>query len=191
MVDAPPAGTRPLPPQTMDLPVRFHAEPLMIRCCENDTKIYVRTGTDDEQLRDLIAGFLNFSLPGPGHAVTDNNITALSTGPDEWMLVTSLINHQRLLDDLKQLVSNGRFLSCHDVSSATGCIQLDGHAAARIFPIATEVDLSPAIFPVGACTCLRFSQCSAILHRAEEGVYNVHVPRSYVSWVWDWLRAVA
>ena len=191
MVDTPSAGTCPLPPQTMNLPIRFDEEPLMIRCCENDTKIYVRTGADDEQLRDLIAGFLNFSLPGPGHAVTDNNITALSTGPDEWVLVTSLINHHRLLDDLKQLVSNDRFLSCHDVSSATGCIQLDGHAAARIFPIATEVDLSPAIFPVDACTCLRFSQCSAILHRAEEGVYNVHIPRSYVSWVWDWLRAVA
>ena len=191
MVDTPPAGTCPLPPQTMNLHVRHHAEPLMIRCCENDTRIYVRTGADDGQLRHLIAGFLNFSLPGPGHAVTENNITALSTGPDEWMLVTSPINHQRLLDDLKQLVSNGRFLSCHDVSSATGCIQLDGHAAARLFPIATEVDLSPAIFPVGACTCLRFSQCSAILHRAEEGVYNVHIPRSYVNWVWDWLRAVA
>ena len=191
MADTAPSRTCSLPPQTLDLSANSHAEPLMIKCCESDTKIYIRTGTDDERLRALIADILKIALPEPGHAVTANDVTTLSTGPDEWLLVTRNKNHQRLLKDFKELVSNGCFLSCHDVSSATGCFQLDSHAAARIFPIATEVDLSPAIFPVGACACLRFSQCTAILHRAEDSVYYVHIPRSYVVWVWDWLRAVA
>lgn len=190
MVNSIPAGTPPLPGQTMDVRVRHCPETLSIKCCKIDPKIYLRTGVQDKELQAVIGGILKFALPEAGIAVTGNNTTALSTGPDEWLLITSVENHNQLLKDIGQLVLSGHFLSCHDASSATTCIQLHGQAATNIFSIATEANMNPEIFLKNNCACIRFLQCSAIVHRVDVCTYNIYVPRSYAGWIWQWLGAV-
>ena len=160
-----------LTPQSIDVPIKHCTETLNIKCLDIQPKIYLRTGLNDEQLRKNVADTLLISLPEPHSAAANNQITAL-------------------LNDLNKLALDGHLLSCHDASSATSCLQLNGASVKNIFSLATEVDLDPALFSIGMCTALRFSQCSAILYRSDVTQYNVYIPRSYTAWIWSWIRAV-
>lgn len=179
-----------LTPQSIDVPIKHCTETLNIKCLDIQPKIYLRTGLNDEQLRKNVADTLLISLPEPHSAAANNQITALATAPDEWLLITSHNDHAQILNDLNKLALDGHLLSCHDASSATSCLQLNGASVKNIFSLATEVDLDPALFSIGMCTALRFSQCSAILYRSDVTQYNVYIPRSYTAWIWSWIRAV-
>ena len=177
-------------PQSIDRKLIHCDESLTLRCLENTTKIHIRTGVDDKKLRSIIESKLDLALPRLGEAVTSTSLSILSTSPDEWLAITTTENHQPLLNVLELEVKNGHFLSCFDASSATVCFQLDGQAATQIFSVLTEANLNPDKFHVNACKCIRFAQCSTIVHRTNIKLYNLYIPRSYASWVWNRIQTV-
>ncbi|MCR9136453.1 MAG: sarcosine oxidase subunit gamma [Alphaproteobacteria bacterium] len=111
---------------------------------------------------------------------------ALWIGPDEWLVVDP--NGA----DLMALCSKVKKLhSAVDVSHRNTAILVAGEAAQSVISAGCPQDLSPNIFPVGACSRTVLGKAEIVLVREDAHVFRVECWRSFSDYVFAFLADAA
>ena len=136
------------------------------------TRLSLRARTD--AVGDLSRA-LGLELPTkPKTSASVDGRHALWLGPDEWLLIDE--NGA----DLEAAVSGAKVLhSATDVSHRNTAILVAGPGAARAISSSSPHDLSPSIFPVGACARTVLGKIEVVIYRTDEEEYRVECWRSF------------
>ncbi|MDX3927683.1 MAG: sarcosine oxidase subunit gamma [Shinella sp.] len=144
------------------------------------TRLSLRAGA--EALPALSAAF-GLDLPvRPKTSAFKNGRHALWLGPDEWLLIDE--NGA----DLTALAASADVLhSAVDVSHRNTAILVSGPKAAQAIASGSPHDLSPAIFPVGACVRTMLGKIEVVILRTGEEDYRVECWRSFSAYAFGML----
>ena len=118
---------------------------------------------------------LDLQLPlQPNTVVRAGELTALWLGPDEWLLIDESGT------DLAALAAKADALhSAVDVSHRNTAVLVAGERAAEAIASASPHDLSPKVFPVGACARTVLGKIEVVIFRTGEQEYRVECWRSF------------
>jgi sarcosine oxidase subunit gamma len=126
---------------------------------------------------------LGVTLPQkPKTSAGGNGIHALWLGPDEWLL----IGPDRT-DFVGLAAKSGALHSAVDVSHRNIGIIVSGPGAQTAISSACPQDLTPSVFPVGACSRTVFGKMEIVLYRPEEDTYRVECWRSFAEYCFGML----
>lgn len=135
-------------------------------------RISLRAGVEDVA---ALSGALGLDLPvKPKTSASVNGRTAMWLGPDEWLVIGEVGS------GLTQAAKNSGVLhSAVDISHRNTAILVSGPGAAKAINAGCPQDLSPAAFPVGACSRTIFGKVEIVLLRTAEDAFRVEVWRSF------------
>lgn len=137
------------------------------------------------------ASALGIALPiSPGTTATNGKVTALWTGPDEW-LVTNDDDIGGSLAALRGVLA-GRHAAVTDVSDGLAAIEVSGTRAIDLLRKGCGIDLHPRAFVTGRCARTGLAQVTVVLHRLDdEPRFRLYVDRSAADYLWAWLADAA
>jgi sarcosine oxidase subunit gamma len=144
------------------------------------TRLSLRAGT--EALGALSAAL---GLPLPAHpkgSSSSNGRHALWLGPDEWLVID-----EGEADLMAAVAGSGVLHSATDVSHRNTAILVSGPEAAAAIASACPLDLSNAIFPVGAAARTVLAKIEVVLFRTGEEEYRVECWRSFAPYAFGLL----
>ncbi|MFO1148002.1 MAG: sarcosine oxidase subunit gamma family protein [Alsobacter sp.] len=104
-------------------------------------------------------------------------------GPDGWYLVGEAPWSRSRLDEAGAAL--GESAALVDQSHGRVRIGLSGPGCRRLLATGTAVDLSDAMFPVGAATETLFGHVGVHLTRVGEDAYEILVGRTFAQTLWD------
>jgi sarcosine oxidase, subunit gamma len=130
-----------------------------------------------------LSAALGVTLPErPKTSVNANDRHALWIGPDEWLLIgpdgTDFVGLTKETGVLHSMV---------DVSHRNIGIIVSGPGAAAAISSACPQDLSPNVFPVGACSRTVFGKMEIVLYRPDADTYRVECWRSFAEYCFGML----
>jgi len=130
-----------------------------------------------------LSAALGVTLPErPKASASANDRHALWLGPDEWLLIgpdgTDFVGLAR---------DSGVLHSATDVSHRNIGIIVSGPGAATAISSACPQDLSPSVFPVGACSRTVFGKMEIVLYRTDDDTYRVECWRSFAEYCFGML----
>ena len=141
----------------------------------------LRAGSD---ALDALGGALGLSLPTQAKTSSSNNgHHALWIGPDEWLLIGP-----EGTDYVGMTAQTGALHSMVDISHRNVGMIVSGPKAARAINAACPLDLSDAVFPVGACARTVFGKIEIVLYRMSEDSYRVECWRSFAGYCFGLLH---
>lgn len=111
---------------------------------------------------------------------------ALWIGPDEWLVVDP--NGADLMALCAKVKKRH---SAVDVSHRNTAILVSGEAAQSVISAGCPQNLSPDVFPVGACSRTIFGKAEIILLREEDQLFRVECWRSFSDYVFAFLADAA
>lgn len=118
---------------------------------------------------------LGVDLPtDPKTSSSKNGRHALWLGPDEWLLID-----ENGADLAAAAAKAGVLHSAVDISHRNTAIVVAGPKAALAIACATPHDLSPSVFPVGACARTVLGKIEVVIFRTGEEEYRVECWRSF------------
>ena len=120
-------------------------------------------------------------------AETNGTRTAISLGPDEWMLIAEDGVAESLAKEIASAIGS-TFHSLVDVSHRNTSFDVSGPAAETLLASGVLLDLNVASFPIGMATRTIYSKAEIILWRKDASTFNVSVWRSFVPFVWGLLH---
>lgn len=130
-----------------------------------------------------LSSALGVTLPKkPKVSASANGIDALWLGPDEWLLIGP-----DGTDFVGIAARSGVLHSMVDVSHRNIGILASGPGAAAAINSACPQDLTPSVFPVGACTRTVFGKMEIVLQRTGEDTYRVECWRSFAEYCFGML----
>ena len=130
-----------------------------------------------------LSSALGLDLPTrPKTSATANDRHALWLGPDEWLLIGP-----DGTDFVALAASAGVLHSAADVSHRNIAIDVSGKDAAIAINTACPLDLTPSVFPVGACARTVFGKIEIVLYRTGEDSYRVECWRSFAEYCFGML----
>lgn len=130
-----------------------------------------------------LSSALGVTLPQkPKTSATGNGIDALWLGPDEWLLIGP-----DGTDFVGLAAKSGALHSAVDVSHRNIGIIVSGPGAQTTISSACPQDLTPSVFPVGACSRTVFGKMEIVLYRPEEDTYRVECWRSFAEYCFGML----
>lgn len=126
---------------------------------------------------------IGFALPvKPKTSVVKGERSALWLGPDEWLV----IDHSGA-DLVAIAASSGAVHAATDVSHRNIAVIVSGRGAADALNTGCPMDLSLAVFPVGACARTIFGKAEIVLLRMAEDRFRVECWRSFSDYVFGLL----
>lgn len=136
------------------------------------TRLSLRAGPDAVQ---ALSKALGVNLPTkPKTSASKGDRHALWLGPDEWLLIDEkggdLAAAAAMADALHSAV---------DVSHRNTAILVAGPKAAEAIASACPQDLSPSVFPVGACSRTVLGKIEVVIFRTDEQEYRIECWRSF------------
>ena len=130
---------------------------------------------------------LGLKLPAaPKTSVTKGTRSALWLGPDEWLVIDDGGK-----DPLEDCARVKVLHSAVGVSHRNVGISVTGPRAAEAINAGCPQDLSPAVFPVGACSRTIFGKVEIVLLRTGEEAFRVECWRSFSEYVLGFLTQAA
>lgn len=122
----------------------------------------------------------------PKQSAQKNGRAALWLGPDEWLVVDD-DGH-----DLMAALARVRvFHSAVDISHRNVAILVSGEGAEATLSAGCPQDLSPAAFPVGACSRTVLGKIEIVLWRTSETQFRVECWRSFCDYAFTFLAGAA
>lgn len=116
----------------------------------------------------------------------DGARTALWLGPDEWLVIdTGGTDPVAAFSDVKALHS------AVDISHRNTAVIVSGPNAAAVLNAGCPQDLSPAAFPVGACSRTVLGKAEVVLWRTAGDAFRVECWRSFSDYVFTLLADAA
>lgn len=130
-----------------------------------------------------LSAALGMMLPTePKTSASANGRHALWLGPDEWLLIGPDGT------DFVGLAGGAKVLhSAVDISHRNIGIMVSGPGAALAINSACPQDLTPSVFPVGACSRTVFGKMEIVLYREDEDTYRVECWRSFADYCYGML----
>ena len=132
---------------------------------------------------DALSAALGVALPTrPKASSSQNGITALWLGPDEWLLIGP-----EGTDFVALAATANVFHAAVDISHRNIGILVSGSGARAAINSACPHDLTEASFPVGACTRTVFGKMEIVLYRESEETWRVECWRSFADYCFGML----
>ncbi|GIL02632.1 MAG: sarcosine oxidase subunit gamma [Alphaproteobacteria bacterium] len=154
---------------------------LSLEPCPPAERLSLRAGEDALAAIDEALGL---ALPRrPMASATAGGLAALWLGPDEWLIVAD--EGAGLAGRLAALT--GIAFSAVDLSHRNTAISIDGDKAVLALAAGCPRDLSPAAFPVGACSRTVLGKAEIVLAREAPARFRVECWRSFADYVWNYL----
>jgi sarcosine oxidase, subunit gamma len=130
---------------------------------------------------------LGVKLPGePKTAAEKDARIALWLGPDEWLVIDGAGK-----DPLVDCAGVKALYSAVGISHRNVAMSVSGAAAVAAINAGCPQDLSPAAFPVGACSRTVLGKAEIVLYRTAEHMFRVECWRSFSDYVWTFLTEAA
>ncbi|QRM56702.1 sarcosine oxidase subunit gamma [Sinorhizobium sp. BG8] len=136
------------------------------------TRLSLRAGADAVS---ALSAALGLTLPTKAKtSASSKGRHALWLGPDEWLLID-----ENGADLLAAAASAKVLHSAVDVSHRNTAVIVSGPSAAEAITSASPLDLSPVVFPVGACARTVLGKIEAVIYRTGKDDYRVEFWRSF------------
>ena len=123
-------------------------------------------------------------------AETNGTRTAISLGPDEWLLIAEDGVAQSLADEIAKALGT-HFHSLVDISHRNTGFDVSGAEVATILATGNPLDLHISVFPVGMATRTIFSKAEIVLWRKSADTFHVEIWRSFMPFMWGLLEEAA
>jgi sarcosine oxidase, subunit gamma len=107
--------------------------------------------------------------------------SALWQGPDEQLLLTSVVDGAAMSGQLRQALANMPH-SLVDVSHRQIALEISGSQATDVLNAGCPLDLHISAFPVGMCTRTVLGKCDIVLWRRAADVFHIEVWRSFADY---------
>jgi sarcosine oxidase subunit gamma len=162
------------------------AEPLRLSRPRRElVQVMARRGTDPAALAR--AGF-GLELPGPGHAATAGDLTALWIQPRAWMLVAPQAGEGALLRRAAPLATGAALI---DQSHGRSTFGLAGASARAVLAKGCRIDLHPRVFGPGRVAATMVAHVHALLHQTATDAFELTVASTLAAHAFDWLQSAA
>ena len=134
-----------------------------------------------------LSSALGLSLPTkPKTSAREGSRAALWLGPDEWLVIDTGT------DGLAAALAGvGAFHSAVDVSHRNVGILVAGRGAEATLAAGCPQDLSPAAFPVGACSRTVLGKIEVVIWRTGDDAFRVECWRSFSDYAFAFLAEAA
>jgi sarcosine oxidase subunit gamma len=143
------------------------------------------------EARARAAEALGFEIPErPLTASAAEGARCLWLGPDEWLLTMPPDRVVEVEQALRAALA-GTHHAIVEVSDRTIIIAIEGPSARHVLAAGSPLDLHPRAFPPGSVARGTFGKTVAILHHVGENVFELHVDRSQIGYVADFLADAA
>ena len=140
--------------------------------------------------RDLGSAFgADLSLTPMRAGTGEAGRAALWLGPDEWMLIAPVSEHQALIDLVARVVIEPHSLV--DVSHRNAALTVSGSKVEAVLNAGNPLDLDVSAFPVGMCTRTLLGKCEIILWRTGPFTFHIEAFRSFMPYVHAYLTEAA
>jgi sarcosine oxidase, subunit gamma len=126
---------------------------------------------------------LALNLPQLVGASAKGKVTALTLGPDWWLLIDA---NALLVEEIRESTS-GEFISLVDVSAQRTCLEVSGDFAKAVLQHAWEQDLDDVAFKINACSQGLMARCPTIIHRTDVKSYRLYVRSSFAEHLYKFL----
>ena len=123
-------------------------------------------------------------------AETNGTRTAISLGPDEWLLIAEDGVAESLAAEIGKALGT-HFHSLVDISHRNAGFDVSGAAAETVLASGNPLDLHLSTFPSGMATRTIFSKAEIVLWRKSTDTFHVELWRSFVPFVWGLLEEAA
>lgn len=150
--------------------------------------INLRGSPDDPAFRGRADKIIGLPLPAsPNRFVACNDMQCVWQGPDEWLLVVP-DGRQLVMADRLEEALDGIHHAVTDVTGNRVIFRLSGRNAPALLSIGCSIDFSEHLFPKGAAVqTLLAGTPVTILRIDDEPSFDIHLRRSYRTWLRDWL----
>ncbi len=123
-------------------------------------------------------------------AESDQGRTAISLGPDEWLLIAPDGEVESLEAAIAKALGD-QHQSLVDISHRNTAFTVSGLKAETLLASGCLLDLHISAFPVGMATRTIYSKADIILWRTAPDTFHVELWRSFVPFVWGLLEEAA
>jgi sarcosine oxidase subunit gamma len=188
----------PLPAQS--LPARPAVDPALlrprgIRLAERTElgKIDLRGDPTDRAFMAAVGRCLDMLLPTePCSSATQNSVTALWLGPDQWLVTCPASDTVFFIKTLRDALEEVRH-ALTDVTDGRVALRLAGPNARDVLAKGCPLDLHPRAFPAGRCAQSLLAKASVLIHLALDDPqagpsFDLHVARSFSHYLFSWLE---
>lgn len=119
-------------------------------------------------------------LPGMLEAKTTGEVTALTLGPDQWLLLSDQLSAQKLIAMCANELGTVRHHAV-DVSAALNCASVQGERAPVLLSMGAGIDWS------AQCTRTRFAAVPVVAHRHADTSFDLYYDRSLRDYLGQWV----
>ena len=150
------------------------------------TQINVRGDASDKAFLDGIRKAIGFALPtGANQANEKGDTAALWLGPDEWLVISTENDPQRLVSSLRVMTSD-KHVSIIDVSDNRTCLSLSGKEAWAVMNKLSRLDFHPRSWKKGQCAQTTIGRAQVIIwQRNRKPVFDILMRNSFARYVAD------
>jgi len=145
------------------------------------SRISLRARAADVAALSAALGLALPTRPKTSSTSADGRI-ALWLGPDEWLVIDDKVGGL-----MEACSASGALHSATDVSHRNTAIIVSGPGAQAALNAGCSLDLSPKVFPVGACTRTLLGKVEVVLLRISDDTFRVECWRSFASYAFEML----
>ncbi len=158
-------------------------------------QLAIRGESSDKKFLEAFASGFGFELPVRAcRAITNDDITVLWLGPNEWLLCSENLAGPTLEDKAASV-----FAECHhaitDVSESRVIIRVQGQPVRTLLAKGSSINFHPNKIAVDDCPSSSLARCHATFHLRESSndgdCVDIYVHCSFAEYAWHWLRAAA
>lgn len=151
----------------------------------------LRGDPNDPVFLDSVRSILGCDLPVvPNTSKSFADLTVLWLGPDEWLIVTSRGDEERVSDALRRGLANQVF-SLTDVTSGYTLLTLSGPRLQETLAKGCTIDLDAREFHVGNCVQTHIGKAIVAIWHSRVGSFELVVRRSFAEYLALWLEDAA
>lgn len=153
--------------------------------------IDLRGLVSDRKFMAAAKAVLGADLPkAPRTSVSWGDVKALWLSVDQWLILCPGTRTAELLAGFRKAFDGLHSLAV-DVSDMRAVLRLEGEGSREVLMKGCSLDLLGGGYRPGTVRRMRYAEIAALLHVAEDTVFDVYVFRSYADYAWEFILATA
>ena len=150
--------------------------------------LVLRGDRTDAKFRRAVSAALGLDpVVEPLTAARRRDVAMLWLGPDEWLVAVPERRVERIERELRRAL-DGQRAALSDVSHGRAILALSGPDARSLLAKGCPLDFHPRVFTPGRCAQSRLARCQVLIHLVSASpAFEIHVPRSFAQYAWEWL----
>lgn len=150
--------------------------------------INLRGSSDNPEFMHAVESVLGLSLPVDFNTFVSNEaLTILWYGPNEWLVLTAVGQEPDLIAQLKTALA-GIFSAVTDVSGGNTVLEISGSKAKDLLVKGCPLDLHHSVFGVGQCAQTVLSKAGMTVYKTDSApVFKIIIRRSFSDYLGTWI----